>query len=128
MFDPLLDPKPGIHCYVCTKRTDDHILGRKALAQRGSRDVDIGTEVEDLDIEWEKRKMMRSNLYNKVGIVAVPTHDRRETPLTPPQRNHASVSGLQPQSRVPYLWCAPFLYTCRLETCKVLIALAALHC
>ena len=62
---PLPD-HPGVYVYVCTKSAERSALQRRlSLTMRKGEDVAVGTVVEEVDIEWEKRKLAPSTVTFK---------------------------------------------------------------
>jgi hypothetical protein len=62
---PLPD-KPGVFVYVCTKNAGLSLAQRRrSLTQRKGEDVSVGEVEEEVDLEWEKRKLAPSTVTFK---------------------------------------------------------------
>ena len=62
---PLPD-KPGVFVYVCTKNAGLSLAQRRrSLTQRKGEDVSVGEVEEEVDVEWEKRKLAPSTVTFK---------------------------------------------------------------
>lgn len=64
---PLPD-KPGVFVYICTKNTEaqmTQLQRRMSVTMKKGEDVAVGEVVEEVDIEWEKRKLAPSTVTFK---------------------------------------------------------------
>ena len=61
-----LPEKPGVYVYVCTKNATLTLQQRRrSLTARKGEDVAVGEVAEEVDVEWEKRKLAPSTVTFK---------------------------------------------------------------